>query len=208
MQQCWPRVFGVSGYSGSGKTTLIERVLPILQTNGLRVAVIKHLGHGTRREADNTDTARLARCGATVLACTHDGVIAERTEETGPSDKNGLRRTRPSAASSTPERHDPKIAACNTIPPGWPEGLAKAVRILGEGSEDGKGYDLVLVEGFKNTPMVRVWLLAEKDQPTSPAHESGPPPNVAGVLATLPWNDETRPQQTARILQDWLSQHK
>ncbi|HUI62102.1 MAG TPA: molybdopterin-guanine dinucleotide biosynthesis protein B [Steroidobacteraceae bacterium] len=39
------RVLGIAGWSGSGKTTLLTRVIPLLVTQGLRVATIKHAHH-------------------------------------------------------------------------------------------------------------------------------------------------------------------
>jgi len=39
------KVIGIAGYSGSGKTTLIEKVIPLLVAEGLRVSLIKHAHH-------------------------------------------------------------------------------------------------------------------------------------------------------------------
>src|SRR5258708_35994531 len=39
------RIIGIAGYSGSGKTTLIEKVIPVLVREGLRVSLIKHAHH-------------------------------------------------------------------------------------------------------------------------------------------------------------------
>ena len=61
-------ILGISGLSGSGKTTLIEQVLPALRAQGLRVAVAKHHGHGAGLDAPASDSDRLFRGGADVLA--------------------------------------------------------------------------------------------------------------------------------------------
>jgi molybdopterin-guanine dinucleotide biosynthesis protein B len=39
------KVIGIAGYSGSGKTTLIEKLIPVLVREGLRVSLIKHAHH-------------------------------------------------------------------------------------------------------------------------------------------------------------------
>ncbi|HET7732124.1 MAG TPA: molybdopterin-guanine dinucleotide biosynthesis protein MobB, partial [Usitatibacter sp.] len=39
------KIIGIAGYSGSGKTTLIEKVIPLLVGEGLRVSLIKHAHH-------------------------------------------------------------------------------------------------------------------------------------------------------------------
>ena len=59
-----PFIVGFAGYSGSGKTTLITRLIPLLQHNGRRVAVIKHDGHGHYKEIEGSDSMRLLSAGA------------------------------------------------------------------------------------------------------------------------------------------------
>ena len=39
------RIIGIAGFSGSGKTTLIEKVIPVLVREGLRVSLVKHAHH-------------------------------------------------------------------------------------------------------------------------------------------------------------------
>ena len=63
-----PAVLGISGFSGSGKTTLIESLIGHFSARGLKVAVIKHIGHSIRSDSAETDTDRFFRAGATVLA--------------------------------------------------------------------------------------------------------------------------------------------
>ncbi len=57
-------VLGVAGRSGSGKTTLIERLLPLLKGQGLRVAVIKHTHHDLEFDVPGKDSYRFKRAGA------------------------------------------------------------------------------------------------------------------------------------------------
>jgi molybdopterin-guanine dinucleotide biosynthesis protein MobB len=56
-------------------------------------------------------------------------------------------------------------------------------------------YDLVLVEGHKDTALPKVWLLASGD--------NAPPAGVAGVLAALAW-DSDRVAAMSALLADWL----
>jgi molybdopterin-guanine dinucleotide biosynthesis protein MobB len=60
-------VLAVCGWSGSGKTTLLETVLPRLTAAGLRVAALKHDGHGVEVDRPGKDSDRLFRAGADVL---------------------------------------------------------------------------------------------------------------------------------------------
>ncbi len=56
------------GYSGSGKTTLIERVIPLLRQEGLRVAAVKHDAHGFDMDREGKDTWRFSHAGAESVA--------------------------------------------------------------------------------------------------------------------------------------------
>lgn len=63
-------LLALSGYSGSGKTTFLERLIPVLKSGGLRVAVIKHDGHAFEIDHEGTDSYRFAKAGAdAVLLC-------------------------------------------------------------------------------------------------------------------------------------------
>ncbi len=57
-------VIGIAGRSGSGKTTLIERLIPLLKKEGVRVAVIKHSHHDLEFDVPGKDTHRLKKAGA------------------------------------------------------------------------------------------------------------------------------------------------
>lgn len=58
------RVIAVSGIKNSGKTTIISRLLPCLDSLGLRVAVIKHDGHSFEADREGTDTFKFLAAGA------------------------------------------------------------------------------------------------------------------------------------------------
>lgn len=57
-------LLSICGYKHSGKTTLIEALLPVLQSEGLKTAVIKHHGHRFTPDAPGTDSRRFQQAGA------------------------------------------------------------------------------------------------------------------------------------------------
>jgi molybdopterin-guanine dinucleotide biosynthesis protein B len=57
-------VVGFAGYSGSGKTTLVERLIPVLRLQGLRVSVVKHAHHRFDIDHPGKDTYRHREAGA------------------------------------------------------------------------------------------------------------------------------------------------
>ncbi len=59
--------FAISGWSGSGKTTLIERIIPPLRKQGLKVVVVKHDTHGINVDHPGKDSDRLFKAGADVV---------------------------------------------------------------------------------------------------------------------------------------------
>jgi molybdopterin-guanine dinucleotide biosynthesis protein B len=58
------KVFGIVGWSGSGKTTLIERLLPLLAQEGLRVSVVKQSHHDIDIDRPGKDSWRHRQAGA------------------------------------------------------------------------------------------------------------------------------------------------
>ncbi len=62
------RIFSfVAACSNSGKTTLIEKIVPILSKQGLRVAVIKHASAGFDLDKPGKDSWRFKRAGAATV---------------------------------------------------------------------------------------------------------------------------------------------
>jgi molybdopterin-guanine dinucleotide biosynthesis protein B len=59
-----PLLIGIVGWKNSGKTTLVERVIPILVQQGLKVATVKHTHHDLRPPDGATDSERHVRAGA------------------------------------------------------------------------------------------------------------------------------------------------
>ena len=59
------KVLGIAGYSGSGKTTLIEKIVPILVKEGLRVSLVKHAHHEFDVDQRGKDSFRHRQAGCT-----------------------------------------------------------------------------------------------------------------------------------------------
>jgi molybdopterin-guanine dinucleotide biosynthesis protein B len=59
------KVIGIAGYSGSGKTTLIEKLVPVLLGEGLRVSLIKHAHHEFDVDQPGKDSYRHRHAGCT-----------------------------------------------------------------------------------------------------------------------------------------------
>lgn len=57
------KVIGIAGFSGSGKTTLIEKVVPVLVREGLRVSLIKHAHHEFDVDQPGKDSYRHRHAG-------------------------------------------------------------------------------------------------------------------------------------------------
>ena len=63
-----PPAVCIMGWSGSGKTTFLEKLIPVLTARGLRVAVVKHDGHGFEIDRPGKDTWRFTRAGSVATA--------------------------------------------------------------------------------------------------------------------------------------------
>lgn len=58
------KLISIVGHSGSGKTTLIEKLLPLLNAAGLKVATIKHTHHQVPLDTPGKDSWRFKQAGA------------------------------------------------------------------------------------------------------------------------------------------------
>ena len=58
------RVLGIVGWSGSGKTTLITKLIPVLNTRGVRVATLKHAHHKFDVDEPGKDSYEHRKAGA------------------------------------------------------------------------------------------------------------------------------------------------
>jgi molybdopterin-guanine dinucleotide biosynthesis protein B len=59
------KIIGIAGFSGSGKTTLIEKVIPVLVREGVRVSLIKHAHHEFDVDQPGKDSYRHRHAGCT-----------------------------------------------------------------------------------------------------------------------------------------------
>jgi molybdopterin-guanine dinucleotide biosynthesis protein B len=79
-----PVIFQVVGYQNSGKTTFISQLIPLLKEEGLKVAAIKHHGHGGKPNiVENKDSSKHLASGAFVSLIEGNGRLileAEKTE--------------------------------------------------------------------------------------------------------------------------------
>jgi len=92
------KVIGIAGYSGSGKTTLIEKVIPLLVGEGLRVSLIKHAHHEFDVDQPGKDSYRHRHAGcAEVLVSSSKrwALMHELRGATEPSLQDQLKRLSP-----------------------------------------------------------------------------------------------------------------
>tara|TARA_R110002167_G_scaffold213760_8_gene418391 strand:+ start:5237 stop:5797 length:561 start_codon:yes stop_codon:yes gene_type:complete len=81
-----PYVISFAAYSGTGKTTLIEAIIPLLESRGMTVAVIKHSHHDIDPDPPGKDSHRFRQAGShRVLLATPDRDILV-TERAGRGD--------------------------------------------------------------------------------------------------------------------------
>ncbi|MCF0246337.1 MAG: molybdopterin-guanine dinucleotide biosynthesis protein B [Ileibacterium sp.] len=61
-------IFSFVAYSGTGKTTFLEKLIPALKEQGVRVAVMKHDAHDFDLDREGKDSARFTKAGAEITA--------------------------------------------------------------------------------------------------------------------------------------------
>lgn len=77
-----PFIFQISGYQNSGKTTLCLKLIEHLSACGLKIATIKHHGHGGKPEVLETkDSGRHILAGAAVTLVEGGGRILIQAEQ-------------------------------------------------------------------------------------------------------------------------------
>jgi molybdopterin-guanine dinucleotide biosynthesis protein B len=64
MEKKAPVIVGFAGFSNTGKTTLISNLIPFFTKKGLKVATLKHAGHGFDMDRPGKDTHKHKSAGA------------------------------------------------------------------------------------------------------------------------------------------------
>ncbi len=82
------KVAGFAGFSGSGKTTLVERLIPALRREGLRVSVAKHAHHEFDIDQPGKDSWRHRQAGAFEVIVASDRRLALMREFERPARMN------------------------------------------------------------------------------------------------------------------------
>lgn len=64
LSQCPTPLVGFCAFSGTGKTTLLTQLIPLLDSHGVRLAVIKHAHHQFDVDQKEKDSYKLRHAGA------------------------------------------------------------------------------------------------------------------------------------------------
>ncbi|MEH0975525.1 molybdopterin-guanine dinucleotide biosynthesis protein B [Bacillus mobilis] len=71
-----PSILQIVGYQNSGKTTLVEKIVHALAEREMKVATIKHHGHGGFPEVAQKDSERHRKAGAVVSSVEGAGLLS------------------------------------------------------------------------------------------------------------------------------------
>ena len=71
-----PSLLQIVGYQNSGKTTLVEKIVHALAERKIKVATIKHHGHGGFPEVAQKDSERHRKAGAVVSSVEGTGLLS------------------------------------------------------------------------------------------------------------------------------------
>lgn len=78
-----PFVFQIVGFQNSGKTTVVSQLIRDLNNNGMKVAAIKHHGHGGKPQSTvNKDSSKYVESGAAVSIVEGDGGLILEADQT------------------------------------------------------------------------------------------------------------------------------
>ena len=81
-----PPIISVVGLSGTGKTTLLEKLIPQLTEQGIRIAMIKHAHHEFDIDKPGKDSYRLRKAGAQQMLIASSRRMALMTENDTPQE--------------------------------------------------------------------------------------------------------------------------
>jgi len=77
-------VLGFAAFSGTGKTTLLEKLIPLLTAQGIRIGMIKHAHHEFDIDKPGKDSYRLRKAGAQQMLIASSRRQALMTETAAP----------------------------------------------------------------------------------------------------------------------------
>jgi len=75
-------VLGFAAFSGTGKTTLLEKLIPLLTAQNIRVGMVKHAHHNFDIDTPGKDSYRLRKAGAGQMLIASSQRQALMTENT------------------------------------------------------------------------------------------------------------------------------
>jgi molybdopterin-guanine dinucleotide biosynthesis protein MobB len=79
-------VLGFAAFSGTGKTTLLEKLIPLLTAQDIRIAMVKHAHHAFDIDTPGKDSYRLRKAGAGQMLIASSQRQALMTENTTPQE--------------------------------------------------------------------------------------------------------------------------
>ena len=79
-------VLGFAAFSGTGKTTLLEKLIPQLAEQGIRVSMVKHAHHEFDIDKPGKDSHRLRKAGAQQMLIASSRRQALMTENATPQE--------------------------------------------------------------------------------------------------------------------------
>lgn len=79
-------ILGFAAFSGTGKTTLLEKLVPQLVEQGIRIAMVKHAHHAFDVDTPGKDSFRLRKAGAQQMLIASSQRMALMTENTVPQE--------------------------------------------------------------------------------------------------------------------------
>jgi len=79
-------VLGFAAFSGTGKTTLLEKLIPQLTEQGIRIGMIKHAHHEFDIDKPGKDSYRLRKAGAQQMLIASSSRQALMTENETPQE--------------------------------------------------------------------------------------------------------------------------
>ena len=79
-------ILGFAAFSGTGKTTLLEKLIPKLTEQGIRIGIIKHAHHAFDIDTPGKDSYRLRKAGAQQMLIASSQRLALMTENPAPQE--------------------------------------------------------------------------------------------------------------------------